>query len=300
MIPFPTNIVIGIPTYRRPEQLTQLLETLVPEVASLPAIIIIADNACSPRTQEIVSAFSDRLPHIRCVPVQERGIVAVRNAIVDQAFAICPEWSWLAMLDDDGFVTPGWFKRIVDCGNQYEADVVGGPVDGQLPDAVSRLARNSVFASRMRMKTGEVSRLSGAQNLLISRRLINRVQRPLFNRDYGLSGGEDYEFFRRVRRASGVMVWCDEAIVVEPTPAERLTPHSILRRYYSTGQYMARIDSGFDGRLKTGFRGLKGLAGASLRLVRDYALRPRSRCRRASIACNQPLSGSHCGLRRQP
>ena len=267
------DIVIGIPTYRRPEQLTNLLETLVPEVVSCPAIIVVADNACSPATETIIAAFAFRIPSIVSIPVPERGLAAVRNALVNHATSACPKWRWLAMLDDDGLATPGWLSTIVACAERYGADLVGGPVQGVLPAHSNRLARNSIFAQRTRRNTGLVTTLNTTQNLLISRKLVDKLPGPLFNAAYGASGGEDYELFRRTAKNNGRIAWCDEAIVMEPTPAERLTPRRILLRYYSTGQYMARIDSSFDGWLNTGFHSAKGLAGALLRLIRDYLLR---------------------------
>jgi hypothetical protein len=177
------------------------------------------------------------------------------------------------MLDDDGLATPGWLERIVTCGERFAADLVGGPVEGVLPEGASRLARNSVFARRRRWETGLVPTLNTTQNLLIARALTGRIGLPLFNSAYGASGGEDYDLFRRTGRAGGRIVWCDEAIVREPTPADRLSIAMVLARYYTTGIYMSRIDRSYDGRPRTWGIALKGLVAAILRTVRDIARR---------------------------
>ncbi len=101
------SIVIGIPTFNRQALLTRLLDSLIEEVRSEPAVlrIVVADNECSDRTREIVLGRQDMPTHY--VPVPERGLSHVRNAIIRAAGEQVPDWDWLVMLDDDGMVTPG-------------------------------------------------------------------------------------------------------------------------------------------------------------------------------------------------
>jgi hypothetical protein len=169
------------------------------------------------------------------------------------------------MLDDDGRVAPDWLRPLVDCGNRFGADLVGGPVEGELPPDAGRLARNSLFAGRRRAATGPVATLNGTQNLLVARRLLALVGTPLFRADYDRSGGEDYDLFRRALAAGARMAWSAEAVVLEPVPREQLQARRLLARYYSTGVYTARIDRAFDGAGRTWLAAARGLAGTVLR-----------------------------------
>jgi glycosyltransferase involved in cell wall biosynthesis len=255
-----TGIVIGIPTFRRPDQLDALLASLAPDRARTGAAVIVADNAC----EAAVLAVAERhAAHYR--PVPERGLAAVRNALVSETNWIAPDWRWLVMLDDDGRVASHWLQPLVACGEACRADLVGGPVEGELPADAGRLARNSILAGRKRGATGPVTELFGTQNLLISRGLLARVGTPLFRTAYDRSGGEDYDLFRRATAAGARMAWCAEAVVVEPTPPEQLRAPRVLARYWSTGLYTARIDRGFDGAVRTWCVALKGLAGSVCR-----------------------------------
>ena len=260
------DIVIGIPTFQRPDLLRKLLSSLVNEV-NHSVWLVVADNGCSADTEAVVKAFAAEFPRCFYVPIPERGLAPVRNGLVRAVTEIVPNWRWLAMLDDDGYVSEGWLANLIACGESLDAHLVGGPVEGVLPDGANILARNSIFARRRRWKTGLVESLNTTQNLLISRTLLDVAPEPLFRNEYSASGGEDYDLFRRVRKAGGRIAWCDEAVVFEPTPESRLSPSRVLSRYYTTGIYMSQIDRFYDGTGKTCTTALKGFVSSLLRTI---------------------------------
>lgn len=278
-----SGLVIGIPTYRRPEMLQALLDSLLPELQRHPAEVVVADNDCGSAAPALVEAFRARWPAIRCIPVAARGVAQVRNALVAEAHQANPDWQWLLMLDDDGLVTPGWLGSLLGAATRYDADLAGGPVQGVLPGDSGRLARNSIFAARRRWPTGLVPLLNTTQNLAIARRALTLAPEPLFRNEYGASGGEDYDLFRRVARASGRIVWCDEAVVMEPAPADRLTVRSLLHRYASTGMYMVAIDRSYDGGLQVWLNALKGLLMSALAALLAALTFRRDACARSVL-----------------
>lgn len=236
-------VVIGIPTFRRHRQLTELIHSLVSQLDDRVAELLVADNDCDPRTEAVVGAAVEGTVSHRVLGVSERGISQARNALLHATYEIAPGWRWLIMLDDDGQVLPGWFDALVGAAERLDADVAGGPVLGDLPPGSSRVARNSIYGGRPRFATGTVTCLNGAQNIAIARRMIDRLQAPWFRPDLGLVGGEDYEFFRRVRAAGGRLVWCDDACVNEPTPTDRLTTTAIVRRMFHSNVVNGGIDA---------------------------------------------------------
>jgi glycosyltransferase involved in cell wall biosynthesis len=284
------RIVIGIPTFRRPDLLRILLDSLLPEIQGRDVYVVVADNDCGTEAQAVVAEFTQHWPVAECIPVRERGVAQVRNALVRRAAEVCPEWDWLLMLDDDGRVTPGWLDQVLQTGQRFDAHLVGGPVDGLLPDSASIFARNSIFASRKRWPTGLVSTLNTTQNLAMARKTVDLIGIPLFRNEYGASGGEDYDLFRRVARAKGRIAWCDEALVIEPAPSDRLTFISLLRRYATTGAYMVRIDRFYDGLPSTSWNACKGLAVSLLRTVAAAVLMRRDTCARSIL-----VTAHYCG-----
>lgn len=294
MMPVP-DIVLVIPTFRRPQLLQALLYSLLDTLRDTPAVLVVADNDCDETVVEIVENFRSLWPHCHYIAVPARGLSHVRNSLVDCALAWVPEWRWLVMLDDDGVITPGWLSRLVSCGDSYQAQMVGGPVEGILPPGAGFLARHSIFASRSRRKTGEVPSLNSTQNLAVSRSLLKFVTLPLFSPDFNLSGGEDYDLFRRASKAGARLVWCDEALVFEPTPLARLSCGAVLSRYFTTGMYMAKIDVGYDGWQAAWVAGLKGAAGSLKRLVFAAVLRNQADLARA-ILSSAHFAGRLSGL----
>lgn len=256
------EIVVAVPTFRRRELLTNLLRSLEGERSPGRVALLIGDNDCDPDIANLVEGFDRPDSPCRYVGVTTRGLSSIRNALVAEAIQMAPGLSYLVMLDDDGLVTPGWLARLVECARENNADLVGGPVEGLLPPGAGTLARNSVYASRKRSPTGPVDLLNTTQNLLIARQVIDRFGTEFFRMEYNFSGGEDYDFFRRVRAVDGVIVWCDEAIVMESAHADRIGARQVLSRYYTTGLYMSKIDSHYDGRGAAWKVAGRGLAGA--------------------------------------
>lgn len=262
-----SKVVVGIPTYKRPDQLSALLDSMLPELIHQPSLVIVADNECGEDARKVVELFEKKWPHIICIPVPERGVSEVRNALIAKASLELPNWEWVVMVDDDGIVTSGWLSAITQTGDLLNTHLVGGPVIGPLPRGVNFLAKNSIYAARKRWKTGLVPTLNQTQNLAISRRTLDLLQTPFFRRRYGASGGEDYDFFRQVLEAGGTLGWCDEALVIEPPPNHVLGIKAVLTRYFTTGTYMAVVDVSYDGKLSTFFSALKGLISALIKLI---------------------------------
>lgn len=279
--------VVAVPTFRRPVLLAALLDALLSDVTKVSATLIVADNDCDPKVRTIVEDFAARWPATHYVPVPDRGLAQVRNTIVAAATEAVPDWRWTVMVDDDGLIEPGWLSTLLSHGVACAAHVVAGPVDGMLPESAGIFARNSIFASRHRPETGLVELLYGMQNTAISRRTLDLLREPLFSHQFNFSGGEDYDFFRRLKRAGGVMAWCNEALMYEPTPADRLTRGAIVARYYTTGTYMAAIDARLDGRRATWIGASKGLVASLIRLLVATMRFDRDACTR------QILAGAH-------
>ncbi|WP_168583477.1 glycosyltransferase family 2 protein [Gephyromycinifex aptenodytis] len=288
----PSPEVIAIPTFRRPELLGRLLDSLRPEVEGRDVLIVIGDNDAGHEAAAVAAASS---LNTVCIPVTERGISQVRNALIRCATQLRPQWELLLMLDDDGYVEPGWFEALVGAARTLEADVTGGPVLGSLPAQASLFARNSVYSGRERYPSGPVEALNGAQNIAISRRVVERLGDPWFPIELGSYGGEDYHFFKSVLHAGGTLAWCDEAQVTEPTPADRLRTAAIFRRAFRSNVLSARTDRQFHGSAAVARRVLGGVGITTRNVAAGLVRRDADRLARSALdtAC---LAGQLNGL----
>jgi succinoglycan biosynthesis protein ExoM len=233
--PSAPTTVIGIPTYRRPALLTRLLESLIAEVQGRDVLVIVADNECGEDVPAVVRTFEGRLPGILSVAVSVRGISANRNALVEAAYQHAPHWQRLIMVDDDGLVVPGWLAALMAVADRTGAHVTAGTVEFPLPADVGIFARNGEFGQPRRQPTGVVPMIVGTQNTCFARKVETLLERPWFNVSYGLSGGEDYELFLRLKMSGAVFAWADEALVQEPVPKERVSVRSVLHRSFTAG-----------------------------------------------------------------
>lgn len=297
-MPAVPSIVIGIPTYRRPEQLADLLRSLVPELPPESTRIIVGDNDCGSDAPRVVAPFAREGLPVSVVPVPERGISQVRNALIRHATLSCPAWEYLVMLDDDGTVCPGWFSALLDGARRYDADVAAGPVLGDLPEDASLLARNSVYGGRARYPSGPVPMLNGAQNIVLSRRICDALGDPWFDIALGRSGGEDYHFFRRIATRGGRLAWCDDAHVLEPTPPDRLRWRPLLRRTFRSNAIAARTDIALVGSTKV-WRDLRfGIPAAGRDAAAGLIRRDPDRLAKAALHV-VALAGRAAGLSRR-
>lgn len=278
----PLRVCIGVPTFRRPRLLVSLLEALVPELAGLSATILVADNDVSEEVRTAVRELGLRvLVPIFYIPVAQRGISHARNALVAGAFVRASDFEWLVMYDDDAMIRPGALRRLLDGACAHQAELAGGPVVGRFPvDYHNVFVCNSVLARRTRWPSGPVSRLEITQNLAISRRLFERLEIPLFNAEFGLTGGEDYDLFRRAERAGARQVWCDDAVIDELVIVDRLTTRSVFQRAFSSGISIIMVDRYYASRARLLADDLVGLAkSTAASLVRALSGRPEQAAR---------------------
>lgn len=257
-----TTVLIGIPTFRRPDRLRALLASIaaqrLPDDIALS--VFVADNDPHHRAgQALAASLSDCRWPIAAAVTDRPGIDAARNRLLDEARARGVDL--LAMIDDDETASPDWLAGLIAAHRRHQADVVGGPVI-YLPDAPppAGFATSGAFAVK-RHADGPIAIVTGAGNLLLDCAMLARLGWPRFAREFGRSGGEDKEYFTRLAKAGARFAWAPAALAYERVPAGRLTVAALLRRAYGVGGSDYRIDR------------LHGKPGAGRRhLVRSVAL----------------------------
>jgi succinoglycan biosynthesis protein ExoM len=231
------QIDICIASYKRPKLLAKLLTCLATQ--NLPADItlgvIVVDNDPAGSARYVVdSAMAAGLP-VRYFMQPEKNIALTRNMGVTQASG-----EYIAFIDDDEYVGPDWLKNLYETLHKYQADVVFGPVNGELPPNAPAWLTEGHFFQQAHLETGTVAPVRGTGNVLLrADSLPDRSM--LFDPKYGLSGGSDTDFFRRMQQSGKRFIWCEEALAWEAIPQERLTAEWWIRRSFRSGQVFAEI-----------------------------------------------------------
>jgi succinoglycan biosynthesis protein ExoM len=235
-----SKVVVVIPTFRRPTLLARLLVSLAKLATAENVVVLVADNDADQHEGFDLCcklAATYRWP-LESIVVADRGIAAVRNALVDRACDAGADF--IAMLDDDEWPSPAWLDGLLHVQRETGADIVQGSVvfEGKVRSAAYSSCEGVVS---IRKPSGPIPMIEGAGNLLIARACFDGIERPYFDPEFGLTGGEDAEFFVRLSRAGKHFAWADNAIAygeIEPT---RLTLRWVLTRAFSIGNSDMRV-----------------------------------------------------------
>jgi succinoglycan biosynthesis protein ExoM len=193
--------------------------------------VVVADNADVPEARaSIEQAARDLGLDATYVHAPARNISTARNACLDTAKA-----EWLAFLDDDETACPRWLSGLLAEARRGLWDVVLGPVQAVYPPGAPAWLKAGDFHStrpvfvRGRIETGYTG------NVLIRRQAIEN-ESLRFRTDLGRTGGEDEDFFNRMRDAGARIGFAPEAVAYESVPGNRTTLGWLLRRSFRYGQ----------------------------------------------------------------
>jgi succinoglycan biosynthesis protein ExoM len=231
---------VCICTYHRPA-IVEALQSLSRQQGcdGVRIRLIVADNAGDSSARELIETTARALDlDAIYVHAPARNISIARNACLDAATA-----EWLAFLDDDEVASPIWLSALLREAATGQWDAILGPVQAVYPKTAPAWVRAGNFHStrpvfvRGRIETGYTG------NVLIRRATITREDLR-FRHELGRSGGEDEDFFNRLRDAGGQIGFARSAVAYEAIPAERTTLAWLIRRNFRAGQtYGARLQA---------------------------------------------------------
>ena len=253
------HINVCICTFKRPAMLKRLLNELTrQEVDGLFTYsIVVADNDREESARRVVEDFNATSPisAVFCVE-PEQNIARARNKTLENSAG-----DYVAFIDDDEFPSKHWLGSLLKTCRKHEVAGVLGPVQPHFEEPPPKWVTRGRFFERPRHETGIQIDLKEARtgNVLFDRRILEGVKevfRPQFK-----SGGEDVDFFGRMKAKGLVFIWCDEAPVFETVPASRCKRKYLLRRALLRGRNSLRNPAGRLGNI-----------GKSLLAVPLYAL----------------------------
>lgn len=260
------EVTVAIPTFRRRRGLARLLDALAKLETAVSVRVLVADNDARDHDGldlcEAMRAKGYRWP-LHAVIAPERGIAQVRNTLVENALAE-PDMQFLAMLDDDEWPEPHWLDALLAEQARTGADVVQGSILFAFEDKPQAWARTFDGMSDIRHASGPIDMLQGAGNLLIARAALGRLARPWFDPAFALTGGEDRDFFMRLKAAGGCFAWSDEGLAHTFVPASRSSLKWALARAYSIGNSDMRVFLKYGPSLPSRAREAAKIAGALL------------------------------------
>ena len=230
------TICVAALTYKRPELLRNLLGNLLQQDIDSVAReiqLLIVDNDPLGSARSVVESFRQSFPgvKIRYVVEAEPGIPAGRNRAMDEAHIAGA--NVLCFTDDDVRPAKSWVRHLIQCSEDCEPAMVFGPARFEMLEQArglwaSFLARSLIakstyvekYAARQARKG--IVHAGATNNCLINLTWV-REREIRFSGNMAESGGSDTIFRETVRREGGEIRWCEQAIVYEQLPIERVS-----------------------------------------------------------------------------
>lgn len=239
----PTRVVLTALTFRRPVDVAAIVPALVDQASRVSANYLvrvqIVDNDPDGDARAIVEAAAAAIAapvSVAYVHEPMPGISAARNRALAEA-----DDDILVFIDDDERPVDGWLLQLLACYEQFgRPAAVVGPVISVFSEQLDAWVAAGGFFDRRRLPTGTQVDVAATNNLLLDLATIRRLG-SRFDPGFGISGGEDSLFTRKLDAGGERLVWCDEAIVFDIVPAARATREWVLLRAFSMGNSWARV-----------------------------------------------------------
>lgn len=248
-----TALAIGLCTYKRLPSLIRLLDHVAvaaEHAGQLPTIIVVDNDGQDPGVSDAVLEFSKRsgLPARYRIETKP-GISAARNAVFDEAQGLGVRF--MAMIDDDEWPSPDWLSQLLKVQSETAVAVIGGPVRPVFPASASNLQKYERYWSVDKQFLQGKPFVFCTCNFLIDMSAIADEPRPLFDEGFGLSGGGDTVFFRKLFFAGHAMAWADDALVFEEVPDSRASFAWLRQRRFRVGNHAVRWETLDAGKLRS-------------------------------------------------
>lgn len=229
----PAQVSVIVPTMGRPASLDRAIRSVLAQTRRDGVELIVVDNDPTGSAKTTVAACAEGAPFpVGYVAEPAPGVSNARNAGLAAA-----QGALIAFLDDDESAPERWLERLLAAQGEFQADVVFGPVDADLPPGARR---HRAFLQRFFSRVGpEQSGPSpdyhGCGNCLIRRAALPDPVRP-FAVARNRIGGEDDLLFGAMQALGARFAWAANAGVTEHVPDSRATLTYALRRGFAYGQ----------------------------------------------------------------
>jgi GT2 family glycosyltransferase len=238
------DIVVCIPSFRRPQHLRLTLQSLAGQRTGRRFAVVVVENDALRRESVPVAIeffWTGDTPGL-CLVEPRQGNCHAINAAFETALATFPAATKFLMIDDDEIASPEWLERMVSAAEASGADLVGGPVLPDFDDDLKRgLRRHPAFRPAYDA-SGPVPIIYGCGNCLITRTVFERLADPTFDLKFNFLGGGDTDFFVRCRQAGMQFHWAADAVITETVPHSRTNPRWLVVRGLRIGAINYHIE----------------------------------------------------------
>lgn len=235
-------ISVCIATYKRPELLEKLLLSLLSQknIDNYNLEIIVVDNDPNKTAKAVVQRFSEMIISNPRYTVKydiqpEKNIALTRNKTVELATG-----DYLYFIDDDEYADENCLYHHIRIIKEFDADVTFGNVIPCFNDlSTPSYIKSAQTYYRINVEDGKRTKYFLTGNTMLSFKKIKK-KTIIFNSDYGITGGSDYEFFLKISDENSKFLSAASSIVFEFIPPERSNLKWLIKRVFRTGNNYSR------------------------------------------------------------
>lgn len=195
--------------------------------------IVVCDNSPDFRAGRLIERHFPEDHRIAIVHVPKPNIADARNACLDRAIG-----RFIAFIDDDERASREWLSNLVNRIEVERLDVVFGPAEPKYQEPPAWVQFDSPYAKSPREENPVLT--GSTCNVLIRRASITRAA-ICFNPAFGETGGEDLDFFVRLKSTGALFGCAPDAFVEEDVPPHRMTDQALKARSLAAGRVYARV-----------------------------------------------------------
>ncbi len=243
-----TKVLVCVPTFKRPQLLSNLLASLARQTGledpGIRLSVAVFDNDPAQSARAVV-AQSAPFP-VRYIPVPEPGLAAVRNQAIALAKA---EADFMAFLDDDEQADETWLAAFLAAYKTTSCKILCGRNIPTFEPGPHNWVLEAGFFNEKPLPPFVELPYGHTGNSFLSCALFHQ-HAIRFDPALSFSGGEDLLFFARLQAAGETIRYVPSAIVREMIPTERTQARFLLQRAFRSGGTLFIVDVALAGWLK--------------------------------------------------
>ncbi len=241
------NIVIGIPTFRRPEMLKKLILSITGCYINKSLIkdvnILVVDNDVDKTAEITVKELTDKFYSnfkLNYYNYPVKGLSNVRNEIFRKALEFNPDY--IVCIDDDEYAASDWLNQLVLTITGNEAEIVLGPVIPEFEGEVSPYI--AYWFKYKDLENFQKVDFFWTGNFIIGAGFFLKHKIKFDNR-FNKTGSEDSYFGVKALKSGVSIRWANKAVAYETIPQKRANLKWLIRRNFNnaiTFTYILKLE----------------------------------------------------------
>lgn len=228
---------VCVATYKRPELLKQLIDSLIRQkgIDIKEVEIIVVDNDKEESANAVINEYMNKkICEISYFTQHEKNISLTRNIALEKI-----KGEYVFFIDDDEYADENWMTTHINNLKKYDADAAFGMVKSYFSDSTPAWIKNCMVYQRNTNPSGDEPANMNTGNCIIkSEFFVKKGYR--FDKEYGITGGSDFQLFSKIVKDGYKLISCYEALTYEYVPESRATVKWLIKRVARTGNNFSR------------------------------------------------------------